>query len=156
MVAFFQKPRDIKQDEGFLTPGQIAKHSVFFSKDRRNEFPSGTPRGNDGRLTRVMWAIMQKYGRDFSLKVEDIEVGDIVFSGDGTARNIETVSHVVICTEIVEVNGETRYYFAHSGVAEYIHRSVSQGRVKGPNHYISPDGSIWNGLQYFKGVGKLP
>lgn len=158
VLATLESPtaRDIKADEGRLTVSQMDQHSVFFSQERLAEARDKKLPGNDGRLTRLMWLVFEEHGQLFR-EVEEIQPGDIVFTGPGTERTMATVKHIVICTSVEIVNGERLAYFAHAGVSDG-GRSVQMGMYKGAHayHHIEPNGAVWKGDQYFKGVGKLP
>jgi LysM repeat protein len=145
--------RKIKQEKGFLTPAELNKYSTTFSADNFND-PTVK---KYSRGTQKMAAIFKK-NSFYSTKLSDVREGDYVFTGKGTSKEINTITHIIIITKIEVVEGKKRYWFADSGLEGAKKNKTSKlyeggGRSVRNKYYLNHNGIVW-GKHHFKGVGR--
>ncbi|WP_109832619.1 hypothetical protein [Reichenbachiella versicolor] len=156
-VYHSEEAKKQKDKNGFLTPKELNKYCKTFSLERINE------QDKYERGTQKMVAVLKEHGT-FSDKLEDVRVGDYVFTGSGKQKDISTVSHVVIITKIEEVDGKKRYYFAQSGKAGAKWNEKTEEYEGGTEsvsnkYHIRSNGGLWKKKDgtyknYFKGGGR--
>ncbi|UXX77886.1 hypothetical protein N7E81_10955 [Reichenbachiella carrageenanivorans] len=146
-----------KEKNGYLTQKELNKYCKTFSLERINK--------HGGSGTQRMVKVLKEHGT-YSEKLEDIRIGDYVFTGSGKQKDLSSVSHVVIITKIKETNGKKRYYFAQSGKSGAAYNEETKeyegGRVSVSNakYSIDSDGGLWKDedtgeyAHYFKGSGR--
>lgn len=148
-----EEARKLKQKNGYLTVSELEKYSSTFSTERFADKDIV----KYGRGTQQIAAIFKKYSF-YSADLKDVKIGDYVFTGKGTTKEINTISHIVIITKIEIKNGLKEYHFADSGVAG-AKKNKKTGLYEDGNRSVRNDNSIdhkgklWKN-DYFKGVGR--